>query len=101
MQLVNPDTGNVFGFPLPLPPAIRKQVDAGYLIEPGAEIESELAEHETVPKPRGNASVTRWIAYAVSQGLPAAEAAQMARDEIRARFTDPRFQPDKPPELED
>lgn len=101
VQLRNPDTGTTFGFSLPLPPAVAAQVRSGELVEPGAQIEAELREHETVPMPRGNASLARWIEYAASQGLDGPEVTAMTRNEIRARFTDPQFDPAKPPGLED
>lgn len=38
--------------------------------------------------PRGNASVDDWRAYAVAQGLPAEDVAELKRDEIKQLLTE-------------
>jgi hypothetical protein len=48
--------------------------------------------------PPGNGSRESWIAYAVSQGMSRDEAVNLSRDQIKARFAEPVFDPDAPPE---
>jgi hypothetical protein len=118
VRLENPTTGVVMDFGLPLPPVIAKQVENGYLRPPVPPLEDlAVVQPDTSaaaggaapgdgqgpspqPAPRGNASLQAWVEYAVSQGMPAAEAAGLSRDEIRARFTDPGFDPDAPPRMD-
>lgn len=92
VQLRNPDTGVVFGFTEPLPPAIRRQWDEGKLI-PATEPATEPGG-----RPRGNASHQAWIDYAAGQGMDRAEAAALTRAELRERFTTPPFDPRTPPQ---
>ena len=47
--------------------------------------------------PAGNASRESWISYAIGQGMPREEAASLTRDQIKARFAAPAFDPDAPP----
>lgn len=89
---------------LALPPGVQKQLDAGKL-----QVAAEYQAREDITgsgtpestMPRGNASLEAWRAYAVSQGMPQEDAAEMTRGQIRARFTTPAFDPDAPPEASD
>lgn len=85
---------------LSLPPGVQKQLDAGRLqilgqyeareaIDASASVESMM--------PKGNASHEQWLTYAVSQGMPREQAASLNRDQIRARFMAPAFDPDAAP----
>lgn len=86
---------------LSLPPGVQKQLDAGHLqVDAEYQARESIAASQTpeAAMPRGNASVDTWRAYAVSQGMTQDEAAEMTRDQIKARFTVPAFDPDAPPE---
>jgi len=128
ITLVNPSTGVRFGFDgtwlrnspatdrdikagrarfrgdkvyLNLPPGVQAQLDKGVLqVATDFDSRAELDEANAVvaPQPRGNASTEEWISYAVSQGMDRNEAAGLSRDQIRARFQAPAFDPDAPPE---
>lgn len=47
---------------------------------------------DVVPRPAGNATRAEWARYAIGQGLPAGDADDMTRDELRDRF--PAADPD-------
>jgi hypothetical protein len=86
---------------LSLPPGVQKQLDAGRLqiagqYEARATIEAGQTAESLMPK--GNASHESWLAFAVNQGMDRQEAAGLTRDQIKARFTAPAFDPDAAPE---
>lgn len=86
---------------LSLPPGVQKQLEAGRLQIAGQYEAREAIESAQTPEsamPRGNASLDTWRNYAVSQGMTRDEASEMTRDQIKARFTAPAFDPDAPPE---
>jgi hypothetical protein len=86
---------------LNLPPGVQKQLDAGRLqvaTEYVARAGIEASQTPEAAMPKGNASHETWLSYAVEQGMPRGEAAELTRDQIRARFTAPAFDPDKAPE---
>lgn len=88
-----------------LPPGVQAQFDKGVLqlahdYEVRRSLEATL-EPEGPRAPAGNASREAWIGYAVSQGMPADEAAALSRDQIRQRFAAPVFDPDAPPVMDD
>jgi hypothetical protein len=86
---------------LTLPPGVQKQLDAGRL-----QVAGEFAARESIQAsgtaeslmPRGNASHEQWLSFAVTQGMDREEAAGLTRDQIRARFTAPAFDPDAAPQ---
>jgi len=86
---------------LSLPPGVQKQLDAGRL-----QVAGEFAARESISAsqttealmPKGNASHEQWLSFAVTQGMAREEAAGLTRDQIRARFTAPAFDPDAAPE---
>jgi len=85
---------------LNLPPGVQAQLDKGVLqvdtdFDSRAEVDD--ANAVVIPQPRGNASTEEWISYAVSQGMPRDEAACLSRDQIKARFAQPAFDPLAPP----
>jgi len=85
---------------LNLPPGVQKQVDAGRLqVDTEYQARQDLEASQTVAAlmPRGNASHESWMAYAISQGMTRDEAASLTRDQIKARFATPAFDPDAPP----
>lgn len=87
---------------LSLPPGVQAQLDKGVL-QIDTDYQARMALEELNPgdgvlMPAGNASREAWISYAVSQGMPRDDAAAMPRDQLRARFADPGFDPDAPPE---
>lgn len=87
---------------LHLPPGVQAQLDKGVLqLDTDFDSRAELAaaDTETVPQPRGNASLEAWISYAVGQGMTRDEAAGLSRDQIKSRFAAPAFDPDAPPEI--
>lgn len=86
---------------LTVPPGVQKQLDAGKLqvaaqfvakaaIAEGASVEANM--------PKGNQSHDVWFRYAVGQGMDREQAAGLTRDELRARFMAPTFDPDAAPE---
>jgi hypothetical protein len=86
---------------LNLPPGVQNQLDKGVLqVDTDYLAREQLAASETVEaaQPKGNASQEAWLSYAISQGMPREEAAGLTRDQIRARFTAPSFDPDAPPD---
>jgi hypothetical protein len=86
---------------LSLPPGVQLQLDGGHLQlaeQYMAKSEMDAAVTPESMMPKGNASHADWLQYAVSQGMPRTEAAELSRDEIRARFTAPSFDPDAPPQ---
>jgi hypothetical protein len=86
---------------LNLPPGVQAQLDKGVLqVDTDFDSRAEVDEANavTVPQPRGNASTEDWISFAVSQGMDRNEAVSMSRDQLKARFTAPVFDPDAPPE---
>src|SRR5580693_4874247 len=92
---------------LRLPPGVQAQLDAGHLMidsdydaRQALEAASGLQD-EAVPQPAGNASRETWISYAIAQGMPRDEATALSRDQIKARFAAPVFDPDAPPEIDD
>jgi hypothetical protein len=85
---------------LAYPPGVQIQLDSGRLQVKGqyqARADVEATQTPESAMPRGNASHEMWLAYAVSQGMPRDEAAQLTRDQIKARFMVPIFDPDAPP----
>jgi hypothetical protein len=88
---------------LHLPPGVQAQLDKGVLqIDTDFDSREALDDADTgaVPMPKGNASAEAWISYAVSQGMDRDEAVSMSRDQLKARFTAPVFDPDAPPGLD-
>lgn len=91
---------------LKLPPGVQAQLDKGALMVDSdfnarqALEEAAGLKDEAVPQPAGNASREAWISYAVSQGMDRDEAANLSRDQIKARFAEPVFNPDAPPDLD-
>ena len=49
--------------------------------------------------PRGNASHEAWLAFAIAQGMPRDEATGLSRDQIKARFAAPEFDPEAAPDM--
>lgn len=85
---------------LSLPPGVQKQLEKGILqfdTEYQARVELEAAGTVEAQMPKGNASHEMWLSFAVSQGMSRDEASQLTRDQIRARFSAPQFDPDAPP----
>lgn len=89
---------------LPLPPGVQAQLEKGvlqfdteYQAREALEAAAGIAG-EPVPQPAGNASRETWISYAISQGMDRGEATALSRDQIKARFAEPAFDPDAPPE---
>ena len=86
---------------LTLPPGVQKQLDAGRLQIAGqyeARATIEAAQTAESMMPKGNSSHETWLHYAVEQGMPRGEAAELTRDQIRARFTAPAFDPEAAPQ---
>ena len=85
---------------LALPVGVQKQLDAGRLQVAGQYAARESIEAGTADAlmPKGNASHETWLAFAVTQGMDRQEAATLTRDQIRARFTAPAFDPEAAPE---
>lgn len=86
---------------LNLPPGVQNQLDKGALqVDTDYMAREQLAASETVEasQPKGNASHEAWLSYAVAQGMPREEAGGLTRDQIKARFTAPAFDPDAPPD---
>jgi hypothetical protein len=86
---------------LSLPPGVQIQLDSGHLqVDTDYLAREQLAAAETVEasQPKGNASHETWLSYAVAQGMTRDEAAGLTRDQIKARFTAPSFDPDAPPD---
>lgn len=104
--------GSVSTFSVPLSPAIAAQVAAGTLkpvedtfplgeldgeggvsrvetppnpVDPVVE-EPAVVDPSTVAPPRGNASLSEWVEFAVSQGMPRDEALGLKRNDLKARF---------------
>jgi hypothetical protein len=88
---------------LNLPPGVQAQLDKGALmIDSDYDARQELEQaagmkDEALPMPPGNGSREAWISYAISQGMARDEAANLSRDQIKARFAEPAFDPDAPP----
>jgi hypothetical protein len=89
---------------LNLPPGVQAQLEKGvlqmdtdYSARQAFEAASGMND-EAVPQPAGNASRETWISYAISQGMLRDEATALTRDQIKARFAEPAFDPDAPPE---
>ena len=83
---------------LDLPPGVQAQLDKGALQivhdgEPGAP--DSWPDDEApwtpngMPMPPGNAAHAAWRDYAVGQGVPAAEASALTRDQLRMKFLAP------------
>lgn len=88
---------------LPYPPGVQIQLDAGNLQIAGqyaARAEAEAAMTPEALMPKGNASHEVWVKYAISQGMERAEAAELTREQIKSRFTAPRFDPDAAPAMD-
>lgn len=86
---------------LNLPPGVQIQLDSGHLqIDTDYEARTALegAQDTEAVMPRGNASHEAWLSYAVTQGMDRQEAAALSRDQIKARFAQPVFDPDAPPD---
>ncbi len=86
---------------LTLPVGVQKQFDAGRLQIAGqyeARATIEAGQTPEAAMPKGNASHETWMNYAVEQGMPRGEAAELTRDQIRARFTAPSFDPEAAPQ---
>jgi hypothetical protein len=92
---------------LRLPPGVQAQLDAGRLqIDSDYDARQALEasaglKDEPLPMPAGNSSRETWISYAISQGMARDEATALSRDQIKARFAAPVFDPDAPPEIDD
>ena len=89
---------------LSLPPGVQIQLDSGHLqVADKYMAKSEIKALATPESmmPKGNQSHDVWLQYAVSQGMPREEAAELTRDQIRARFSSPVFDPDAPPAMAD
>lgn len=89
---------------LNLPVGVKLQLDAGRLQIAGQYEARETIDAQATPEsmmPKGNASHDVWLQYAVEQGMPREEAAQLTRDQIRTRFSAPSFDPDAPPAMAD
>ena len=88
---------------LQFPPGVQAQLDKGILmIDSDYNARQALQEaaglnDEPLPMPAGNASRETWISYAIAQGMPREEAVNLSRDQIKARFAEPAFDPDAPP----
>ena len=85
---------------LSLPVGVQKQLDAGRLQVAGEYSAREsIAASQTAEAlmPKGNASHDMWLQFAVTQGMDREEAAGLTRDQIRARFTAPAFDPEAAP----
>jgi hypothetical protein len=85
---------------LKVPVGVQKQLDAGRLqiaAQFVAEASTQGASVEAM-MPGGNKSHDVWFRYAVSQGMDREQASGLTRDELRARFMNPGFDPDAPPE---
>jgi hypothetical protein len=100
---------------LQLPPGVQKQLDAGRLQFASAYDEqtafladapgpsADPGSHGWpggVPMPDGRAAHDVWVQYAVSQGVPQAEADGMTRDQLRVVFAGPRPRLGGTPDLE-
>ncbi len=88
---------------LSLPPGVQIQLDSGHLQVADRYLARTEVEALATPEsmmPKGNASHEAWLQYAVSQGMPRGEAAELTRDQIRARFSAPSFDPDAPPVMD-
>jgi hypothetical protein len=86
---------------LHLPPGVQIQLDSGHLqVDSDYLAREQLEAAETVEAnmPKGNASHELWLSYAVTQGMRREEAAGLTRDQIKARFSAPSFDPDAPPD---
>lgn len=89
---------------LALPVGVQAQLDAGRLqVADKYMARSEIASDATPQSmmPKGNQSHEQWLQFAISQGMPREEAVDLTRDQIRARFTAPEFDPDAPPAMAD
>jgi hypothetical protein len=89
---------------LNLPVGVKLQLDAGRLQIADKYMAREEIEALQTPQsmmPKGNASHDQWLQYAMSQGMPREEAVELTRDQIRARFTAPSFDPDAAPVMSD
>jgi hypothetical protein len=87
---------------LSLPPGVQLQLDAGRLQIAGQYEARSVIEAGQTPEammPKGNASHETWRAYAESQGMSRREASELTRDQIRARFAVPAFDPEAPPAM--
>ena len=101
LRMRNPVTGASFSFGTPLPPGIAYQVKAGFLVDDdGSELPPVKLPDGTPARPRGNASLELWIAYAVSQGMDRDEASALTRNELRARLSEVPFDPKAAPSME-
>lgn len=86
---------------LSLPPGVQIQLDSGHLqVDTDYLAREQLDAAETIEAnmPKGNASHEVWLSYAIAQGMPREEAAGLTRDQIKARFSQPAFDPDAPPD---
>jgi hypothetical protein len=124
IRLINPDTGVIFDYAgrwlrpgkatltdvrkgwarypgdkvwLSLPPGVQIQLDSGKLqVYNEFQARESISESQSVESmmPRGNASHTQWLEFAVSQGMGRQEAEGLTRDQIRARFAEPVLMPE-------
>lgn len=94
---------------LNLPPGVQAQLDKGTLQlvhnEQPSEVEPDPDDDALwipngMPMPPGNAAHTAWRDYAVGQGMPAAEADEWTRDQLRTRFLSPGIGRDDMADLE-
>jgi hypothetical protein len=89
---------------LNLPPGVQIQLDSGRLQVAG-QFAPRAAVADAAPftalMPKGNESHDRWVQYAVGQGMDREQAVSLTRDQLKARFTAPSFDPDAPPENAD
>ena len=89
---------------LSLPPGVQIQLEGGHLQVADKYMAKSEVEALATPEsmmPKGNSSHETWLQYAVSQGMSREEAAELTRDQIRARFSAPSFDPDAPPAMAD
>jgi hypothetical protein len=86
---------------LNLPPGVQVQLDKGILqVDTDYEARTALdrGQVQGPVMPKGNASHEVWANYAVTQGMAREESAALSRDQIRARFAEPSFDPEAAPE---
>jgi hypothetical protein len=89
---------------LSLPPGVQIQLEGGHLQVADKYMAKSEIQGLATPEsmmPKGNQSHEVWLQYAVSQGMPREEAAELTRDQIRARFSAPSFDPETPPVMAD
>jgi hypothetical protein len=81
---------------LSLPVGVQIQLDSGKLqVLSEHEAREAIGESQSAESmmPRGNAAHSVWVEFAVTQGMGRPEAEGLTRDQIRARFSEPVFDP--------